>query len=123
MGVASKMNKGGKFKFKFDEANKDKIVYINPEDLFKRDPEGKKPYIIKLMYINKKGKYGDAGAFANETEILNCPKHMTDDVKSWMNDDEIVAQCDEGKLGAIAYKYDTANDARGYSFGLRFVDL
>lgn len=123
MGVANKMNKGGKFKFRFDEAKKDDIEYYSPEMLYNSDPEGLKPFVVRMMYINKKGHYGDQPALANEKAILNCPAHMLQDVLTFMNDDEIVEACDNGKLGVVAYKYDTENDKRGYSYGLRWVDI
>ena len=119
MGVANRMNRGGKFAFKFDESKKDEIKYLSPEDLFNSGDK----FVVKLMFINKHGNYGDQPALANEEAILNCPKHMLDDVKEFMNDDEIIAQCDDGKLAVEAYKYDTKNDKRGYSYGLRWIDL
>lgn len=123
MGVANRMNKGGRFKFKFDESKKGEIEYINAEQLFNRDPEGKVPFIVRMMYVNKKGQYGDQPALCNEKEILNAPQHMLDDVLSFMNDDEIIEACDNSKLGIVAYKYETTHDKRGYSFALRWVDI
>lgn len=123
MGVANRMNKGGKFKFRFDESKKDEMKYISPEMLHDEDPEGEHPFIVKMMYVNKKGNFGDQPAFANENAILNGPQHMLEDVLNYMNDDEIIEACDNGKLGLIAYKYETKNDKRGYSFGLRWVDI
>lgn len=123
MGVANRMNRGGKFKFRFDESNKENIDYTNPEELYNADPEGKKPFVVRMIYINKKGHYGDQPALANETAICNCPAHMLDDCINYMNDDEVIEACDNGKLGVVAYKYDTSNDKRGYSYGLKWVDL
>lgn len=125
MGVADKMNKGGLFTFRFAEGNEPK--FINAEALATKDPEGKTPFVVRLMYINKAGNYGDhgvlGGTLGKEELCLDCPAHMTDDIKEWMKDPEIAAQANGGKLGVVAYKYDTKNDKRGYSYGLRFVDL
>lgn len=125
MGVADKMNRGGLFTFRFTEGNEPK--FMNAEALASADPEGKTPFVVRLMYINQSGKFGPhgvlAGTFGKEEICLDCPAHMTEDVKEWMKDAEIAAQANGGKLGVVAYKYDTKNDSRGYSYGLRFVDL
>ena len=125
MGVAYKMNKGGLFTFRFTEGQEPK--FINAEKLAELDPEGKKPFVVRLMYINQGGKFGPhgvlAGNFGKEELCLDCPVHMTEDIKDWMKDAEVTAQANGGKLGVVAYKYETKNDQRGYSFGLRFVDL
>lgn len=125
MGVADKMNKGGLFTFRFTEGNEPK--FINAEALATKDPEGKTPFVVRLMYINKGGQFGEHGVLAGnlgkEEMCLDCPSHMTDDIKDWMKDPEIAAQANGGKLGVVAYKYDTKNSTKGYAFGLRFVDL
>lgn len=125
MGVADRMNRGGLFTFRFSEGQEPK--FINAEKLAELDPDGKTPFVVGLMYINKAGKFGDhgviGGTFKNEELCLDCPQHMTDDIKDFMKDPEIAAQVNGGKLGCIAYKYQTKNDSRGYSYGIRFVDL
>ncbi len=125
MGVADKMNRGGLFTFRFTEGNEPK--FINAEKLAEIDPKGKDPFVVRLMYINQGGKFGPhgvlAGTHGKEELCLDCPAHMTEDIKEWMKDPEVAAQANGGKLGVVAYKYDTKNDQRGYSYGLRFVDL
>lgn len=125
MGVASKMNKGGLFTFRFSENEEHK--FINAEMLAEMDPDGKKPFIVRLMYINKGAQFGEhgvlAGTFGKEELCLDCPSHMTDDIREWMKDAEVAAQANGGKLGVIAYKYETKNATRGYAYGLKFVDI
>ena len=100
MGIASKFNKGTGKKFNYEMDGKN-FTYVKLSEL-KPDTT----YTIKMFYINKKSKYGDAPCCVLDGNIVNLPKHTLDTVLEIINDAEAVEQINNGKFGIKSVSYE-----------------
>lgn len=124
MGIASKYNKQGN-RFNYTIPENSEHVFVKASELFETIPANEAGVVVKSLYINTKGKYGEHGVIVcDEPAILiDCPNHMTDTIKAMIADDEAVEAIKAGKLAVSAYKYDTKNAASGFAYGLEFIDI
>lgn len=124
MGIASKYNKqGSRFNYTIPEGSEH--VFVKASELFETIPANEYGIVVKSLYINTKGKYGEHGVIvcAEPAILIDCPNHMTDTIKAMMADDEAIEAINAGKLAVSAYKYDTKNAASGFAYGLEFIDI
>lgn len=124
MGIAEKYNKSGnKFTYQIPEGSEH--VFVKASELCETIPQNEKGVVVRSMYLNSKGKYGEHGVIiCSEPAILiDCPNHMTDTIREMMKDDEVIQAVNDGKVAVRAYKYDTKNAASGFAYGLEFIDL
>lgn len=77
-------------------------------------------YQVNALYINTKGKYGDAPVIATNCELVNAPQHLTVVVKDVLKDGESLALINNGKVGFSIYEY---QNQHGVCYGLNWVDL
>lgn len=77
-------------------------------------------FIIRGLYINKKGKY-DAHPVAISNGIkVDLPSHLTEKVEKILASDEMCEAIEAGKCGAEVYKY----EAQGKEcYSINFKDL
>jgi hypothetical protein len=123
MGIAKKYNKqGNRFDYQIPEGNDH--AFIKTSELFNL-PQNSAGVVVRSMYINSKGKYGDHGVIicSDPAILIDCPNHMTETIRDIIKDDEAVEQVNAGKLGVRAYEYATKNAASGKAYGLEFIDL
>lgn len=78
-------------------------------------------YQVNALYINTKGKYGDAPVIATNCELVNAPQHLTDTVKDVLKDGESLALINNGKVGFNIYEY--LHPQHGVCYGLSWLDL
>lgn len=110
----NKYNKGSKFVAKAKKG----ATYVSLKDL----GSGKQVYIVRNLYINTKGKYGDAPiALINDCDLLvNLPEHLTETVREMRNDDELASAVNNGLFGFSVYEYDGKN---GHGFSVNWEDV
>lgn len=77
-------------------------------------------YQVNALYINTKGKYGDAPVIATNNELVNAPQHLTAVVKDVLKDGESLSLINNGKVGFNIYEYENQH---GVCYGLNWLDL
>lgn len=78
-------------------------------------------YTARLLYINKKSKFGEAPVVATDDSIINLPKHLLDDVKGMISNPEAVDAINEGRVGFVPYEYESKKYGTCYS--IKWVDI
>lgn len=124
MGIANKYNKqGNRFEYQIPEGSE--AVFVKASELCETIPQNEKGVVVRSMYINSKGKYGDHGVIicSDPAILIDCPNHMTDTIREMIKDNEVVEAVNACKLAVKAYKYDTKNAASGFAYGLEFIDI
>ncbi len=123
MGIASKYNKQGN-RFNYQIPENSEHVFVKASELYAM-PNNAAGVVVKSMYINSKGKYGDHGVIICDTPaiLIDCPNHLTDTIREMIKDDEVVEAVNANKLGVKAYEYATKNASSGVAYGLEFIDL
>ena len=100
MGIASNFNKGTGKKFTYSMEGKNftyvKLSELNPDSV----------YTVRMLYINKKSKYGDAPCAVLDGNIVNLPKHALDTVLDIINCAEAVEAINNGKFGIKSVSYE-----------------
>ena len=109
----AKHNHGNQFNIKTEG-----FEYKKLEELYKQDPD--KTYVIRAIYINKKGRYGDAPVFATDSFFLNIPSHVLTDAQEILADPEAIADINAAHMGCKIYSYD--KDGRTL-YSVEFVNL
>lgn len=123
MGIANKYNKQGN-RFKYQIPENSEHVFVKASELYQM-PNNEAGVVVKSMYINSKGKFGEHGVLICEEPaiLIDCPNHLTETIRDMMKDDEVVEAVNAGKFGVRAYEYATKNAASGVAYGLEFMDL
>lgn len=116
MKFANRFNKGRKF-----DVDTTNFQYESLADLFNRNGKDK-VYKLTAIYINRKGKFGEAPVFATEDCFVNAPSHMVEVVNEILTDDEAIASINRGEVGFKIYPY-VAEKFNRDCFGINFVDL
>ncbi len=75
---------------------------------------------VNALYINKKGKYGDAPVIVTDSELVNAPGHMLETILEVLIDGESLSMINNGYVGFKVYGY--SND-HGEHFGVEWVDI
>ena len=77
-------------------------------------------YQVKMLYINKGGKFGDAPCIVTENNIVNAPSHMLENVKDILNDQISVDMINSGEVGFKLYSY---SNKYGQQYAIEWVDI
>lgn len=83
---------------------------------------GENTYVVYGMYINKKGKFGDAPVAISDDFSINLPSHLCDTVTEMLQDKELVEAINAGKFGLEVYEY-TPKDYKKTCYSVKWVDL
>ena len=83
--------------------------YVGLKDLYKEDRNA--VHVIKGLYINTKGMYGDAPVFETVEYLVNIPSHMTETCKDILSDEEAIEEINSGKVGFSVRQYE--KDVKG----------
>ena len=83
---------------------------------------GKNTYVVYGLYINKKGKFGDAPVAISEDFSINLPPHLCDTVKEMLTDKELVEAINAGKFGLEVYEY-IPKEYNKNCYSVKWVDL
>ena len=109
-------------KFNFSKYNRAGQEYKTLGGLFEEAPEIIHP--IRSIYINTKGKFGDAPVVVSDGYNINLPKHMTATVQEMLADPEAMALIRAGKVGLSIYEYTNEEEFPGDVFyGATFEEL
>jgi|SRR5699024_4542602 len=76
-------------------------------------------YPVRALFINTKGRFGDAPVVYTDKYMVNAPSHMVDTVREMMSDDELVELVNAGKVGFKIYEY---KNKYGLNYGLEWVE-
>lgn len=115
MGFASKFNKSVKFNYETPEG----LAYASLKELYEANGADK-VYTVHALYINTKGKYGDAPLAITDDAQVNLPSHLTEVANEIRQDAEAVAQINNGKFGFKIYPYSGKN---GNGYSVEWVDI
>ena len=77
-------------------------------------------YKVNALYINKKGKFGDAPVIATDLALVNAPQHLLEVVLEVMADQASRLMIDNGEVGFKIYTY---KNQYGLNYGLEWVDI
>lgn len=111
--VLEKFNKGTGFDF---QTPKD-FNFMNLSDL--AQDESRERFLIKSMFINTKGKYGDNPVIVTDKELVNIPEHMLDTIKEMIATEEVVNLVNND--GAFFEIYEYTNQW-GANYSIRFIE-
>lgn len=75
---------------------------------------------VNALYINTKGKYGDAPVIVSDNELVNAPGHMLGTVEEVIIDGESLSLINNGYVGFKVYEY---SNEHGEHFGIEWVDI
>ena len=113
---ANKHNaKPNPFTFKTPEMH----PFVKPADLVAEHGIGQ-TYVLRAMYINKGGQFGDEPVFITDDFILNAPSHMVEMVKGIIDDGESTQLVNNGEVAFKLYEY---KNKYGQQFGITWVDI
>ena len=85
--------------------------------------KGENKYIVRGIYINKKGKYGDAPVAISEDFSINLPSHLCDTVTDMLKDGELIEAINAGKFGLEVYEYTPKGYKDKTCYSVRWVDM
>lgn len=77
-------------------------------------------YQVKMLYINKGGRFGDAPCIVTPHNIVNAPHHMLDTVKEILTDTPSVNLINDGYVGFKLYSY---KNKFGQQYAVEWVDI
>lgn len=101
MGLMDKYNKGGVL---FDIDIKD-YVFVDLKSLYEKAPA--EVWKVDGIYINKKSAFGEhpVAICCVDKMLVDLPAHLTEDVKTMLQDEEVVEAINEGKVGFTIHTY------------------
>ena len=99
MGLMSKFNNVNAF-IDIDTSG---FNYVSLKDL--KDEIGKKPYTIKGLFVNGKGKFGDEAVAIGDHVLINLPHYVVDDVKQMLQDSVVIDAIKQGRVGIKVHEY------------------
>ena len=112
--IAGKYNRGNKFTFQMPE----NAPYKSLKDF----PEGS-TIVLRGLYFNTKGNYGQEPVALTDNAYVNLPKHLSDDVTDMMADDEFITAVNDGKVGFKIRTYQDTKYGKGTCYSVEWVDL
>lgn len=116
---------------KFSKLNKRKIFNIDTTDFeykslkdlyLETNMDEDLIHPIRGLYINTRNKFGDAPILATEDCYINLPEHLLLEVKSIIDDEELVSSINNGEAGFKIRKYKPRNYDKE-CFTIEWADL
>ena len=99
----------------------DNAPFKSLKDLYNGE-KGENTYTVYGLYINKKGKFGNAPVAISEDFSINLPSHLCDTVTEMLKDKELVEAINAGKFGLKVYAY-IPRDYNKSCYSVKWVDL
>ncbi len=97
--------------------------FVKLAELFNSKENGGKDTIhnVNGLFVHK-SKLGDSPVIIDvaNKQLVNLPKHMTDEVREILSSEEDVNDIKNGKVGYTIYEYDSHGKK---CYNVRFVDL
>ena len=85
--------------------------------------KGENKYTVRGVYINKKGKYGDAPVAISDDFSINLPSHLCDTVTDMLKDNELIDAINNGKFGLEVYEYTPKGYKDKTCYSVKWIDL
>lgn len=99
MGLMSKFNNSGAFV----DVNTQGFKYVPLAVVY--TAEGDKPYPIKGLFINTKGKFGKEAVAIGDKVLINLPSYTVEDVEAMLKDDVVIDAIKQGRVGIKSLPY------------------
>lgn len=78
-------------------------------------------YVIRGMYINKKGDFGEQPVILLDDMFVNLPTHLTEVVYAMLEDEDVINAVNNERAGFKIYTYKDRNNITRYS--VEWLDL
>lgn len=99
MGLMSKFNNANAFM----DIDTTDFNYVSLKDL--QEEVGKKPYTIKGLFLNSKGKFGEEAVAIGDHILINLPRYVVDNVKRMLEDSVVIDAIKQGRVGIKVHQY------------------
>lgn len=93
--------------------------FVKPADLVQQNGIDQ-TYLLRAMYINKGGQFGDEPVLLTDDFILNAPSHMVEKVSDIIDDGESTQLVNNGEVAFKLYEY---SNKYGIQYGVTWVDV
>ena len=103
--------------FDIDTSNFD---YMSLEDIY--DGDESRVFPCCGVYMSTKGYYGEHPVIATENYYVNLPQHLTDMVRSILNDKRAIKAINDGLVGFTIYSYEQKRFGTT-CYSIRWVDV
>ena len=117
MSITKFNKKAVSFDFKAGEDFK----YKSLKDLYVENGEDK-IYKVNALYINTSGIYGEQPLAITDEEFVNLPKHLLGTVEEIRNNEELVNDINNGKVGFEIYEYNSKTYNR-IAYSINWLEL
>lgn len=77
-------------------------------------------HMVRAIYINTKGKYGDAAVLITDKYKVNLPIHLTPKIKNILASPQSVQAINDGKVGFDVTSYE---NEFGTQFSIKWVNV
>lgn len=105
---------------KFDFTQFEGAKYTSLKDLYEENGS-EKVYMLKALYINTKGKYGDSPVALINGYNVNLPNHLLDTINLFIDSLDMVEAINNNEVGFTIYKY-TDNKYGKECYSVTWVD-
>ena len=99
MGLMSKYNNSNAFM----DIDTTGYNYVDMKTIY--EEMGEKPYPIKGLFINAKGKFGAEAVAIGDHILINLPSYCTDDVKDMLENEVVIDAIKQGRVGIRSHEY------------------
>ena len=106
---------------KFDFTQFEGAKYTSLKDLYEENGS-EKVYMLKALYINTKGKYGDSPVALINGYNVNLPNHLLDTINLFIDSLDMVEAINNNEVGFTIYKY-TDNKYGKECYSVSWVEL
>ena len=93
MGLMSKYNNSNAFM----DIDTTGYNYVDMKAIY--EEMGEKPYPIKGLFINSKGKFGAEAVAIGDHILINLPSYCVDDVKDMLENEVVIDAIKQGRVG------------------------
>lgn len=108
---------------KFDYELPKDAPYKKLEELYDKSGEtAKNTYNVRGLFISTKGKFGDHPVIVSDDFFIDCPKHMTADVREILGDNENIDAINAGKVAIEIYQYESSKYNKT-CYGINWIDV
>ena len=115
--ILNQFNSNRKFTF---EASDD-MPFVSLETLYTTNGPDM-VYTLRALYINKKGKYGDAPVAITDTAFVNLPKHLCSTVEDMISSREVVNAVNAGQAFFKVERYVPRNYPNRIAYSVIWLD-
>lgn len=98
---------------KITDFNKGNKYTIDTKGFEYKDLESIEDMSVRGFFINSKSKYGEQAVMITDNCYVNLPRHLINDIKCIIQNDELTKEINKGSIGAKRYSY-IGNDGHEY---------